>query len=125
MGFSTIHILKEQITNIIKYYSVVCLVLLLLLNTYYALTNRYASSYLITSVLFFIGVLAINVLCVLMTSILIKFVSLEAMIKNKTFNSGTNVVVQAVKIAFSVIIAITIISLLNQGNSFRQSQQAV
>lgn len=125
MGFSTIHILKEQITNIIKYYSVVCLVLLLLLNTYYALTNRYASSYLITSVLFFIGVLAINILCVLMTSILIKFVSLEAMIKNKTLNSGTNVVVQAVKIAFSVIIAITIISLLNQGNSFRQSQQAV
>lgn len=125
MGFSTMHILKEQITNIIKYYSVVCLVLLLLLNTYYALTNRYASSYLITSVLFFIGVLAINILCVLMTSILIKFVSLEAMIKNKTLNSGTNVVVQAVKIAFSVIIAITIISLLNQGNSFRQSQQAV
>lgn len=125
MGFSTIHILKEQITNIIKYYSVVCLVLLLLLNTYYALTNRYASSYLITIVLFFIGVLAINILCVLMTSTLIKFVSLEAMIKNKTLNSGTNVVVQAVKIAFSVIIAITIISLLNQGNSFRQSQQAV
>lgn len=125
MSFSTIHILKEQITNIIKYYSVVCLVLLLLLNTYYALTNRYASSYVITSVLFFIEVLAINILCVLMTSILIKFVSLEAMIKNKTLNSGTNVVVQAVKIAFSVIIAITIISLLNQGNSFRQSQQAV
>jgi len=125
MGFSTIHILKEQITNIIKYYSVVCLVLLLLLNTYYALTNRYASSYLITSVLFFIGVLAINVLCVLMTSILIKFVSLEAMIKNKTLNNGTNAVVQVIKIAFSAIIVISIISLLNQGNSFRQSQQAV
>lgn len=125
MGFSTIHILKEQITNIIKYYSVVCLVLLLLLNTYYALTNRYASSYLITSVLFFIGVLAINILCVLMTSILIKFVSLEAMIKNKTLNNGTNAVVQVIKIAFSAIIVITIISLLNQGNSFRQSQQAV
>lgn len=125
MGFSTIHILKEQITNIIKYYSVVCLVLLLLLNTYYALTNRYASSYLITSVLFFIGVLAINILCVLMTSILVKFVSLEAMIKNKTLNNGTNAVVQVIKIAFSVIIAIIIISLLNQGNSFRQSQQAV
>lgn len=125
MGFSTIHILKEQITNIIKYYSTVCLVLLLLLNTYYALTNRYASSYLITSVLFFIGVLAINILCVLMTSILIKFVSLEAMIKNKTLNNGTNAVVQVIKIAFSAIIVITIISLLNQGNSFRQSQQAV
>lgn len=125
MGFSTIHILKEQITNIIKYYSAVCLVLLLLLNTYYALTNRYTSSYLITSVLFFIGVLAINILCVLMTSILIKFVSLEAMIKNKTLNNGTNAVVQVIKIAFSAIIVITIISLLNQGNSFRQSQQAV
>ncbi len=125
MGFSTIHILKEQITSVIKYFAVICLVLLFLLNLYYALTNRYDFSYLATSVLFFIGVLAINILCVLITSILIKFVSLEAMIKNKTLNSGTNIVVQAIKIIFSVIIAITIISLLNQGNSFRQSQQAV
>ena len=43
------------------------------------------------------GVLTINVLCVLITSILIKFVSLEAMIKNKTLNSGTNIVVQTIK----------------------------
>ena len=81
MGFSTIHILKEQITSVIKYFAVICLVLLFLLNLYYALTNRYDFSYLATSVLFFIGVLAINILCVLITSILIKFVSLEAMIK--------------------------------------------
>ena len=125
MGFSTIHILKEQITSIIKYFSVTCFVLLVLLNLYYALTNRYDFSYLVTIVLFFMGVLTINVLCVLITSILIKFVSLEAMIKNKTLNSGTNIVVQTIKIIFSVIIAITIISLLKQGNSFRQSQQAV
>lgn len=125
MGFSTIHILKEQITSIIKYFSVTCFVLLVLLNLYYALTNRYDFSYLVTIVLFFMGVLTINVLCVLITSILIKFVSLEAMIKNKTLNSSTNIVVQTIKIIFSVIIAITIISLLKQGNSFRQSQQAV
>ena len=125
MGFSTIHILKEQITSIIKYFSVTCFVLLVLLNLYYTLTNRYDFSYLVTIVLFFMGVLTINVLCVLITSILIKFVSLEAMIKNKTLNSGTNIVVQTIKIIFSVIIAITIISLLKQGNSFRQSQQAV
>ena len=123
--FSTIHILKEQITSIIKYLSVTCFVLLVLLNLYYALTNRYDFSYLVTIVLFFMGVLTINVLCVLITSILIKFVSLEAMIKNKTLNSSTNIVVQTIKIIFSVIIAITIISLLKQGNSFRQSQQAV
>ena len=120
MGFSTIHILKEQITSIIKYFSVTCFVLLVLLNLYYALTNRYDFSYLVTIVLFFMGVLTINVLCVLITSILIKFVSLEAMIKNKTLNSSTNIVVQTIKIIFSVII-----SLLKQGNSFRQSQQAV
>ena len=120
MGFSTIHILKEQITSIIKYFSVTCFVLLVLLNLYYALTNRYDFSYLVTIVLFFMGVLTINVLCVL-----IKFVSLEAMIKNKTLNSGTNIVVQTIKIIFSVIIAITIISLLKHGNSFRQSQLAV
>ena len=125
MGFSTIHILKEQITSIIKYFSVTCFVLLVLLNLYYALTNRYDFSYLVTIVLFFMGVLTINVLCVLITSILIKFVSLEAMIKNKTLNSGTNIVVQTIKIIFSVIIAITIISLLKHGNSFRQSQLAV
>ena len=125
MGFSTVHILKEQITNIIKYFVVICSVLICLLNLYYALTNRFEFSYLATSLLFFTIILAINIICVLITSILIKFVSLEAMIKNKTLNSGINIIVQAVKIVFSVIIAVTIISLLNQGNSFKQSQQAV
>ena len=125
MGFSTVHILKEQITSIIKYFVVICSVLICSLNLYYALTNRYEFSYLATSLLFFTIILAINIICVLITSILIKFVSLEAMIKNKTLNSGVNIIVQAVKIVFSVVITITIISLLNQGNSFKQSQQAV
>ena len=125
MGFSTVHILKEQIASIIKYFVVICSVLICLLNLYYALTNRFEFSYLATSILFFTIVLAINIICVLITSILIKFVSLEAMIKNKTLNSGINIIVEAVKIVFSVIITITIISLLNQGNSFKQSQQAV
>ncbi|MDU6547298.1 hypothetical protein [Anaerococcus vaginalis] len=125
MGFSTVHILKEQITSIIKYFVVIFSVLICLLNLYYALTNRFEFSYLATSLLFFTIVLAINIICVLITSILIKFVSLEAMIKNKTLNSGINIIVQTVKIVFSVIITITIISLLNQGNSFKQSQQAV
>lgn len=125
MGFSTVHILKEQITSIIKYFVAICSALICLLNLYYALTNRFEFSYLVTSILFFTIVLAINIICVLITSILIKFVSLEAMIKNKTLNSGINIIVQAVKIVFSVIIAVTIISLLNQGNSFKQSQQAV
>lgn len=125
MGFSTVHILKEQIASIIKYFVVICSVLICLLNLYYALTNRFEFSYLATSLLFFTIILAINIICVLITSILIKFVSLEAMIKNKTLNSGINIIVQAVKIVFSVIIAVTIISLLNQGNSFKQSQQAV
>lgn len=125
MGFSTVHILREQITSIIKYFVVICSVLICLLNLYYALTNRFEFSYLATSLLFFTIILAINIICVLITSILIKFVSLEAMIKNKTLNSGVNIIVQAVKIVFSVVITITIISLLNQGNSFKQSQQAV
>ena len=125
MGFSTVHILREQITSIIKYFVVICSVLICLLNLYYALTNRFEFSYLVTSILFFTIILAINIICVLITSILIKFVSLEAMIKNKTLNSGINIIVQAVKIVFSVIITVTIISLLNQGNSFKQSQQAV
>lgn len=125
MGFSTVHILKEQITSIIKYFIVIFSVLICLLNLYYALTNRFEFSYLATSLLFFTIILAINIICVLITSILIKFVSLEAMIKNKTLNSGINIIVQAVKIVFSVIITINIISLLNQGNSFKQSQQAV
>lgn len=125
MGFSTVHILREQITSIIKYFVVICSVLICLLNLYYALTNRFEFSYMATSLLFFTIILAINIICVLITSILIKFVSLEAMIKNKTLNSGINIIVQAVKIVFSVIITITIISLLNQGNSFKQSQQAV
>ena len=125
MGFSTLRILKEQILSIAKYYSIVCLALLALLNLYYAFTNRFDFSYLIMGIFFFGIVLIVNVLCMLLTSALIKFVRLEAMIKNKTLNKSTNVIVQFIKVAFSVVIAITIISLLQQSGDYMKSQQAV
>ena len=125
MGFSTLRILKEQIISIVRYYSIVCLALLAVLNLYYAFTNRFDFSYLIMGIFFFGIVLVVNVLCLLLTSVLIKFVRLEAMIKNKTLNKSTNVIVQFIKVAFSVVIAITIISLLEQSGEFTKSQQAV
>lgn len=125
MGFSTLRILKEQIISVVKYYSIVCLALLAVLNLYYAFTNRFDFSYLIMGIFFFWIVLIVNVLCMLLTSALIKFVRLEAMIKNKTLNKSTNVIVQFIKVAFSVIIAITIISLLQQSGDYMKSQQAV
>lgn len=125
MGFSTLRILKEQIINVVKYYSIVCLALLAVLNLYYAFTNRFDFSYLIMGIFFFGIVLIVNVLCMLLTSALIKFVRLEAMIKNKTLNKSTNVIVQFIKVAFSVVIAITIISLLQQSGDYMKSQQAV
>lgn len=125
MGFSTLRILKEQIISVVKYYSIVCLALLAVLNLYYAFTNRFDFSYLIMSIFFFGIVLVVNVLCLLLTSVLIKFVRLEAMIKNKTLNKSTNVIVQVIKVAFSVVIAITIISLLEQSGEFTKSQRAV
>ena len=125
MGFSTLRILKEQIISVVKYYSIVCLALLAVLNLYYAFTNRFDFSYLIMDIFFFGIVLVVNVLCLLLTSVLIKFVRLEAMIKNKTLNKSTNVIVQVIKVAFTVVIAITIISLLEQSGEFTKSQQAV
>ena len=125
MGFSTLRILKEQILSIAKYYSIVCLALLAVLNLYYAFTNRFDFSYLIMGIFFFGIVLIVNVLCMLLTSALIKFVRLEAMIKNKTLNKSTNAIVQFIKVAFSVVIAITIISLLQQSGDYMKSQQAV
>ncbi|HHA5768776.1 TPA: hypothetical protein ACOBIJ_002793, partial [Enterococcus faecium] len=53
MGFSAMHILKEQINNIVKYFIVICSVLFILLNLYYALTNRFNISYLTISIFFF------------------------------------------------------------------------
>lgn len=125
MGFSTLRILKEQINNIVRYYSIVCLVLLTVLNLYYVFTNRFDFSYLIMSIFFFGMILAINVLCLLLTSVLIRFVRLETMIKNRTLNQSTNLIVQLIKIVFSVVIAITIISLLEQSVEFTKSHQAV
>ena len=125
MGFSTLRILKEQIISVAKYYPIVCLALLAVLNLYYAFTNRFDFSYLIMGIFFFGIVLIVNVLCMLLTSALIKFVRLEAMIKNRTLNKSTNVIVQFIKVAFSVVIAITIISLLQQSGDYMKSQQAV
>ena len=125
MGFSTLRILKEQILSIVKYYFIVCLALLAILNLYYAFANHFDFSYLVMGIFFFGIVLIVNVLCMLLTSALIKFVRLEAMIKNKTLNKSTNAIVQFIKVAFSVVIAITIISLLQQSGDYMKSQQAV
>lgn len=125
MGFSNLRILKEQIISIARYYSIICLALLTVLNLYYAFTNRFDFSYLVMSIFFFGIILIVNVLCMLLTSVLIKFVRLEAMIKNKTLNKSTNVIVQLIKIAFSFIIAVTIISLFEQSGEFKKSQQDV
>lgn len=125
MGFSTLRILKEQIISIVRYYSIVCFALLAVLNLYYAFTNRFDFSYLIMSIFLFGIILVVNVFCLLLTSVLIKFVRLEAMIKNRTLNKSTNVIVQFIKVVFSVVIAITIISLLEQSGEFTKSQQAV
>lgn len=125
MGFSTLRILKEQIISIVRYYSIVCFALLAVSNLYYAFTNRFDFSYLIMSIFFFGIILVVNVFCLLLTSVIIKFVRLEAMIKNRTLNKSTNVIVQFIKVAFSVVIAITFISLLEQSGEFTKSQQAV
>lgn len=50
MGFSNLRILKEQIISIARYYSIICLALLTVLNLYYAFTNRFDFSYLVMSI---------------------------------------------------------------------------
>ena len=125
MGFSNLRILKEQMMNVCKYYVVILSVFVLLQNFYYIISNRFSSSFLLMSMLYFAIVLGINLFCILLTSILIKFVSLEAMIKNKTLNRTTNILVQSVKVVFSAVIAFTLILLINQSVQYKQSQQAV
>lgn len=125
MGFSNLRILKEQMADVCKYYIVLLAVYMLLQNFYYVLSNRFSSSYLLMSMFYFAIVLGINLFCILVTSGLIKFVSLEAMIKNKTLNRKTNIIVQTVKVVFSAVIAFTLILLINQSVQYKQSQQEV
>lgn len=125
MGFSAFRILKELIINIIRYFFIVYAAFFVLQNLFYLVNQRFAISYLLLNILFFMIVLAINILCILATSILIRFVDLEAMIKNKTLNRTTNMIVQIIKISFSVVIAFTVILLLKQSIQYSQSQQAV
>lgn len=125
LGFSNLRILKEQMTNVCKYYIVIFAIFALLQNFFYVISNRFSSSYLLISILYFAFVLGINLFCILATYFLIDFVSLEAMIKSKTLNRTTNIIVQSVKIMFSAIIACTLILLINQSAQYKQSQQEV
>ncbi|MEE0965161.1 MAG: hypothetical protein U0L73_13315 [Ruminococcus bromii] len=125
MGFSSLRILKEQMTNVCKYYVVIFAVYALLQNFYYLISNRFSSSYLGMSILYFSMVLGINLFCILMTCFLLQFISLEAMIKNKTLNRSTNIIVQSIKVVFSIVIAFTLILLINQSVQYKQSQQEV
>ena len=125
MGFSTLHILKEQIIRVAKIFVLGYLFIFILLNLYYVFTNRYDFSYIAFSLIYFGIVLIINIISVLNTSIMFRLISLESMIKNKTLNNSVNMIVQVVKVGLSVIIAVTIIMLLKHVDSYKRSQQDV
>lgn len=125
MGFSSARILKEQIFNIVRYYVVIYVVIGFIQDIFYILSRRFTFSYFIFRLIFFLIALLLNIIAILNTSVLIKLVNLEAMIKNKTLNISTNIFVQFVKIVFSIMIAFTVITLLKQSNQYKDSQKAV
>lgn len=125
MGFSKSRILKEQIGNVLIYLSVIEAVFLLFMSLYYALSKRLSLSFIVLILFYFIGVNLLNTICILNTSILIKLVNIESMIKNKSVNKAMNFIAQIIKIAFVLLISVCVSRVLVQARNYRNEQKSI
>lgn len=125
LGFSTGRILWDQVKKIVRNFFIGYGIMIGFVIVYLLFRQRFSLSYVLLNGLFFSMVLATNVVCIYLTASLIGLVSFEAMIKNKTLNRWTNWAVQGIKLIFTGLIIVVVISLLKQQSDYQTSQQAV
>ncbi len=125
MGFSNPRILKEQVQNVAFWLTAFSLIVTAAISVYLMINNRFSITFLGFILLYFVAVIIINVLCILSTSVLLKFVSLEAMVKNKSMNRSMNITAQCIKVIFTILISVTVILVLDNAKDYKASNQRI
>lgn len=125
MGFSEKRIVTKLISNIVKILVIASSIILMLTYSYLIVRSRFNIKYMLFSLLFICVVIIVNSILCFNTIILIRNIKLDEMIKNKTFNSGSNYIMQLIKIVFAVAITIAIASLINQFSEYKIAQKNI
>lgn len=125
MGFSNRRILKEQVQNAAFWLTAFSLTVTAAISVYLMINNRFSITFLGFILLYFVAVTIINVLCILSTSVLLNFVSLEAMVKNKSMNRSMNITAQCIKVIFTILISVTVILVLDNAKDYKASNQKI
>ena len=125
LGFSGLRSIKENIIYLIKIFTSVAAIILLLLICVHIAESKFSFFYIAMLIIYFAAIMTINILCMLCTSLLTKFVKTENMIKNHTFNKNTNTVAQIIKIVFSVLISVSLVQFFNSYNDYKTAQENI
>lgn len=125
MGFSKMKIFKEFIRTIILDFIISFLIIMIPYFIYLSFQNRITFQYVLFIFLYFLAILIINIILLLNSSILIKFVNLDLMIKNKTFNKSVNIFFQIVKIAFVFIIMFSINNVFLEYSEYKGANENI
>lgn len=125
MGFSKSRIQREQTGNVIIYLVVIEAIFIIAMSIYYAFTKRLSLVFLILIMAYYIGVNLLNIVCILNASLLTNFVTIEAMVKNKSINKAMNITAQIIKFVFIVIISLCVSRVFIQAKTYKNQQKSI
>lgn len=120
MGFSTFKIFKEYLRYLVKIFILSIILIIMPYGVYLVLFNRFTILYITFIILYFFFALAINLLLFYNGFFIISLVDLDLMIKNKTFNKHSNILIQAVKIMFTFLIVFSNIALISEYTRYKE-----
>lgn len=122
MGFPEGKVIKEQIGIAICYLAIAELCFILVMSIYYIYNKSLSIAFLRYLILYYIGVNIINVICILNTMVVTKFVTMESMVKKHSLNKAMSVAAQTIKILFVLLISISVSRVLIQAEIYKKQQ---
>ncbi len=120
-GFSSSIMVVDSFSEFIPMQFIACLVTFFLHLSYCLLNRKLSWDYVIGLFLTFIVIGLINILLLLLTQISIRFIDINAMMKNHMYSSTMNNAIHVVKIVFIVVVTISISLLTRELNNYNAS----
>ncbi|MHA6484977.1 hypothetical protein ACX1C1_24095 [Paenibacillus sp. strain BS8-2] len=123
LGFSTIRMVAASLKQVMFIKLIVIPILLFSHYIFYFFQNNVIDRYFYLLLVYFIIVSVINLLLMLITQISLRFIDINAMIKNKLYSNKLNVCLFSVKILLILSITVSISIFLVQLSKYKEALQ--
>lgn len=120
MGFSKFKIFIDYLKYLGKKFILFISLVIIPYGLYLAISNRLTLQYILLITIYFVLVIAINLLLFYNGSFIISLVDLDLMIKNKTFNRQNNIFIQTIKIISIILFVFSFATLISEYANYKE-----